>query len=146
MKWADHIDRVVNKACRRIFVIVNLRKNGCPQKLMFRAYCAFIRSLLLYSYPLFCNAPLCVTSKLEAVERRVLRIIGGSFSHPSLFEVAEVTCRRLMRSIECSPSHLLKDLFSINPCVRKTRFKQNLLAPFAKTHRFSRSFIKFCKT
>lgn len=144
MKWADHIDRAVKRACKRIFIIINLRRSGCSEILMFRAYCAFIRSLLLYCCPVFCNAPVCLTSKMSAIERRVFRIIGGPLSFPHLLEVAESTCIRLMRSIESSPDHPLNDLFTVNPRVRNTRCQQTLLAPFAKTRRLSSSFIKFC--
>ena len=147
MKWEDHVDKAVKRACRRIFIIVNLCRSGCPEYLLFRAYCAFIRSLLLYSYPVFCNAPSRLTSKMASVERRVFRIIGSnsSSSFPSLFEVAESTCLRLMRNIESSSIHPLKDMFKVNPHVRNIRCQQALLAPFAKTWRFSSSFIKFCK-
>lgn len=47
-KWSLHFDKCIMKACKRLFIIRNLRRSGCPEKLMFAASSAFTRSLLLY--------------------------------------------------------------------------------------------------
>ena len=48
LKWNTHFNSIVKKASRRICSMYNLIRSGCPPKLLFRAYVAYIRSLLLY--------------------------------------------------------------------------------------------------
>ena len=50
MKWDLHIDNALNKAQKRFFILVNLRKSGCPPSLIFRAYCTLLRCVLLRVY------------------------------------------------------------------------------------------------
>ena len=55
--WNTHICNQVKKACKRIFIIRNLKRAGCEEKVLLNVYNALIRSVLLYCYPCFCNAP-----------------------------------------------------------------------------------------
>ena len=146
MKWNSHVDKIVKKACKRLFILINLRRSACPKHLIFRSYAAFIRSVLVYCYPVWCNAPAYLMQKLSLVERRALRIIGADddFDVPSVFEVAKTTCNKLMHSISQCDDHPLRAMFDFrNVC--RTRCSNHLVIPFARTSRFSHSFIKFCK-
>ena len=57
MKWDVHFDSVLEKARKRIFVLSNLRRSLCSPDLMYRTYCALLRSVISYAHPVFCNAP-----------------------------------------------------------------------------------------
>ena len=57
LKWNKHFDVVVRKASRRFYLLYNLVRAKCPTNLLVCSYIAYIRSLLLYSFPTFCNAP-----------------------------------------------------------------------------------------
>ena len=48
MKWNNHVEYIIKKACKRIVIIRNLRRANCPTGLMIRCYIAFIRSLLTF--------------------------------------------------------------------------------------------------
>ena len=143
LKWNLHFDSVYKKAMRRVFVIRNLRKCDCPQALMTTAYNAFIRSVLLYAFPCVCNAPSYLLHKLLRVEKRVSRIIGVNIS-PTLLEVADVTCKKLLSAISKHPQHPLRELFQLKETTR-TRSSLLLRRPFTKTERFSSSFIKYAE-
>ena len=60
MKWDAHVHNILRKAQKRLFALVNLRKSGCDTTQIFRCYCALLRSVLLYAFPVFCNAPECL--------------------------------------------------------------------------------------
>ena len=143
MKWNAHINKIVKKASKRMFILYNLKRSGCSDQLMFLSYCAYIRSVLLYAFPAWCNVPSSLTWKLRVVERRVMRIINSSNAFPSLFDVAEKTCLKLMRSIASFETHPLRVMFK-SRSVTHTRNRQHLIGPFTKTSRFAKSFIKFC--
>ena len=144
MKWNAHVDKVVNKAIKRLFLLRNLRRAHCPENLMLMCYFSFIRSVLLHAFPSFCNLPVCLFEKLQRVERRALRIIGCTSHVPPLSEVAYKMCAGLMASVELHAEHLLRKMFTESK-PSSTRSSNVLRAPFAKTERFRKSFIRFCK-
>ena len=133
MKWNAHIDKIVKKACKRMFIIYNLRRSGCSEHLIFWSYCAFIRSVILYAFPAWCNVPDYLIWKLCVVERRVMRIIGSSSLFPSFMDVAEKTCLKLMRSVSTFESHPLIEMFEFRPVVYNTRNSKHLYAPCTRT-------------
>jgi hypothetical protein len=141
MKWDMHIDNVLNKARKRFFVLVNLRKSGCSPSLNFRTYCSLLRSVLLYAYPVFCNAPLRLMEKLCRFERRCFRVIGsGDF--PTLTQVGQAFALKLFREVEVTAQHPLRELFTERVGGR-TRSRQCFLPLRSKTKRLSSSFMKF---
>lgn len=145
LRWNDHFDNVLKKACKRIFVIRNLRKGGCPPMLIWRVYVVLIRSVLLYAFPCFCNAPKFLLEKFLRLERRICRIVNDKdVCSPLLQLAAENTCESFFRKILLNPQHPLRELFTSYPS-RSTRYSKDIQRPFAKTKRFSSSFIKYCK-
>ena len=144
MKWNLHVQSIVSKACKRMYIIYNLRRSGCSSDLIFKTYIALIRSVLLFGYPCICNSPNYLLCKLLQVEKRVKKIIGSVENFPSLFEVADKMCDKLMFSILRSSNHPLRVMFRPSHN-RSTRDHRSLRPPPAKTSRFSLSFIKFCR-
>ena len=142
MKWNRHIDYCVSKASKRVFIVRNLRKAGCPPELLVRCYTAFIRSLLSYSFPTFCNLPDFLFTKLCRVERRVLRIAGISHASENLNSFLLRSCLKLFSSVAHHSDHPLRVMFD-SAHSRSVRHICPLRPPFAKTKRFSNSFIKF---
>jgi len=143
LKWNAHVDTIVKKASKRIFLIRNLRRADCPLSAMFHAYSSFIRSVILYAYPSFCNAPAYLMSKLLVLERRVLRIMTGGKDHtfPSLTDAGEHVCQNLFQRVVSDASHPLRRCFVPRTCRTRTT---KLLQPIqAKTTRFSSSFMRF---
>ncbi|MEL7309494.1 MAG: reverse transcriptase domain-containing protein, partial [Pseudomonadota bacterium] len=100
MKWNIFVDSLVRKASQRIYLILNLKRANCPPALLFNAYCAYIRSILLYAFPVICNMPLYLRNKLSRVERRVLRIINSSdFEMCDLLSAGDRICANLFEKV-----------------------------------------------
>ena len=125
MKWDTHFENVLKKARKRIFVLCNLRRSGCPSILIFRTYCALLRSVLLYAYPAFCNAPRRLIDKFKRFERRCFKIIGSK-ALPPLEEVGKTSARALFKEVEGHLNHPLREIFRFKPESR-TRRTTNLL-------------------
>ena len=143
LKWNLHVDHTVRKASKRLFILRNLRKAGCSPTLMTRCYTSFIRSLLAYSFPAFCNLPDFLFKKLVRIERRSLRIVGCSSFCVDLSAFVNNASHKIFSSISRNTQHPLRSMFDSSHS-RLTRSSNNLKPPFAKTKRFSTSFIKFC--
>ena len=145
ISWNRHIEYIIKKVCKRIFIIRNLRRANCPTRLMIRCYIAFIRSLLTYCFACFCNLPNYLFEKMSRIESRVFKIIGVSPDQSASFSTACVrSCTKLYSEIVKFEDHPLRELFESKQR-RVTRHTGSLYRPFAKTKRFGDSFIKFCK-
>jgi len=142
MRWQLHVDSVVAKASKRLYVIRFLRKATCPTDTVTSAYIALIRPLLLYSCPVLCNMPLYLTKKLVRLEKRASRIIGDAPRNP-LLETGEALCKRLFSQTITDPDHPLRQCFlPRNPTIRNSC---PLRPPSTRTVRLKNSFIKFCQ-
>lgn len=142
MRWNLHVDCVIRKACRRIYVIRNLKRSGIDSCTLFQVYRSLIRSVITYSYPCFCNAAQFLHDDMNKVEKRVFKLIfGSSFYHDTLEQACLKLCTNLFNEIVNCDFHPLRPLFNYrNPTPRNPSI---LRPPTAKTCRFSRSFIKF---
>ena len=134
----------MSRASRRIFIIRNLKRSACSPELIFRAYVAFVRSILLYAFPSFCNLPLYLFKHIVAIEKRVFRIIDDNIVQDDLSQAASKCCESLFNRILSNSNHPLRNLFVEAPSTA-TISKCILRLPFAKTKRFAKSFIKICK-
>lgn len=148
MKWNTHVKNVVSKVSRRIYIIRNLRRSDCSTDILHQAYVAFIRSVLLFAYPSFCNLSSYLRQELLSVEKRVYRIIGSDNANgerSDIFDIADRTCIKFFKRIESNKEHPLRLMFNELPetC---TRSCSSLGPPRCKTKRFNDSFIKYCKS
>ena len=80
LKWNAFVDSIVKRASKRIYLLLCLKRSNCSPDLLFRAYCVYIRPILLYAFPAVCNLSDYLKRKLGRVEKRVLRIISDSLS------------------------------------------------------------------
>jgi ribonuclease P/MRP protein subunit RPP40 len=142
MKWSDHVNKVVSKASRRLYILCNLAKSRCPPSTILQVYNACIRSILLYAYPVFCNCPVFLQKKLLAIENRAFRIMR---QQPDLdiLQVADSLCSRLFRSIESVPDHPLRSMFDER--APTPRNSSTLKMPRGHTKRYTSSFIRFSR-
>ena len=144
-KWNAHFDFILKKAVKRLFVLRNLRRSGCPSNILLRVYTGFVRPLLTYSFSSFCNAPNYLVNRLVSFEKRAFRIMGlDHSSHMSVSDFGESLCSSLFNSIERSKNHPLRSMFLEN-ALTSTRSSLSLRRPFCKTKRFRDSFVKFCR-
>ena len=138
--WNLHVQFILNKCYRRFFILRNLKRAGCPPSIIYKCYVAFIRSILLYSFPCFCNLPQYLFYKLCRLEERASNYFC-EYEFCNLKKATESICKTLFKKIASSSDHPLRVMFDSrfstkrNPCV--------LRALFAKTTRLSNSFIRF---
>ena len=142
LKWNAHFDFVLSKISKRFYLLYSLVRSGCPQNLLLRAFYSYFRSVLLYGFPAFCNASEYLLKKFVRVEKRFQRI-SGAVPDKSILNAADLMCERLFNDILKHPNHALRTLFLSSN--RSGRSHSTLRPPFARTKRFSESFIKFAK-
>ena len=143
MKWNTFVDSLIKRASQRVYLILNLKRADCPPELLFRAYCTYIRSILLYTFPAFCNMPSYLKEKMLRVEKRIFRIIDNEdLCRTTLFSAGNQMCVNLFEKVCQEPLHPLRSFFDTR--TRYLRADCALRKPKSKTKRFSDSFIRFC--
>ena len=141
MRWNTHVDKVVRKSSKRLYIIRNLRRSSYPPHIIFKVYVAFVRSVLLHGFPVFCNAPNYLKNRLSSVENRALKIIGNGYQ-PSLMTKSNEICFRLLSKVSSNSDHPLRILFEERIPTRRN--PSSLRAPLARTKRYQSSFVIYC--
>lgn len=145
MRWSLHVDYLVKKASKRMYLLIHLKRANCCTDVIFKVYVTFIRPILLYAFPAFCNIPNYLCQKLLNIEKRAMRIVGVRLDQNTLFEAGEKICCRLFHNVSSQPKHPLREFFDIRECGRTTRTSNiSIRRPRTKTSRYSNSFIRFC--
>ena len=142
LKWNAHIEKVLCKASRRLYILRNLKRSNCPPSLILHVYNCVIRSVLLYAYPSWCNLPKTLQEKLLKFERRVFRLVGVT-NDATVIDIGERICERLFKKVVGMPNHPLRQCFTQQ--FTKTRASMQLRPPKTRTKRFSESFIRFAR-
>ena len=131
------------RASRCLFSILQLRRSGFDRIVLWRVYCAFVRSILTFAYPALCNVSSATFSIVCNMERRAEKIIGAQFT-PDIHSFCENLCVALFNRVQNCSHHPLRELF-LTSLPRVRRHGRLLEPPFAKTERFRRSFIRFAR-
>jgi len=145
LKWNTHLNDVIRKASQRIFILRNLKRSSCPPKLIFNSYVVFIRSVLLYAFPCFCNIPSYLRKKMTSIEKRAQKIINDDDvrKEPFIFDVADDMCQSFFEKVVMNVNHPLRAVFTES--TTSSRAPCSIRPPFAKSKRFYNSFIKYSR-
>ena len=137
--WTQHIDKIVTRASRNLYIIRVLRKSLSKDQLL-TIYNAVIRAILEYSSPLFIGLSKKNSLKLERVQRRFHRILCGPYcdehSLPTLAVRREQAAIRLFKKTQ-SPDHILN---ALSPIVSSSG---RYLLPYVKNTRRLNSFFPY---
>ena len=76
LKWNDNINGIVTKASKRLYILRVLKGAGVFPSDLLNVYFALIRSVLEYCCVTWSDGlPLCLSDKIERVQKRALRIL-----------------------------------------------------------------------
>lgn len=89
---------------------LNLERSACTSNLIFQAYVAFIRSVLLYAFPCFSNIPLYLRNRVASVTKRVLESSVTSAKN-TFFNCKIDMCSSFFNKIMDNIEHPLRSFF-----------------------------------
>ena len=142
LKWTSHCDIIVKKASKRLYCLRLLKHLSCPSHLLLQAYRCYIRLILTYAFPAFCNLGE-KKKRLRAIEKRAFKIIGASLE-TNLDEFCRQQCTKLAVLSMNSNHRLHQFVFTVRYSVcRSTRLKSSSHSRLCKTNRFANSLQKF---
>ena len=93
IKWNDHINSVVSKASKRLYILRILRRSGIPAEDLVTIFHALVRSLLEYCCVVWHHALPSYIAELERAQKRTLRIILPGQSYKEA--LSQLGCSRL---------------------------------------------------
>ena len=147
LKWDRHIEYISSSICKRIYYLIQAKKFNCNPRTLLTIYYAFIRSIISYCYPSFCNLSQHLFNKLQKIENRAARIIGMK-PNIKLNNYCKSICVKLFKNICTHNDHPLRTLFDCNR-INSNRITRNSVSnnyisfPAATSSRNRNHFIKF---
>ena len=98
LTWGKHVDYIVTKASRRLYVIYQLIRAGIPVADAIVVYCSLIRSILEYACQVWhCGLTKSQSDDIENVQRRCLRIIFRELSYKDALQITELDLLSIRR-------------------------------------------------
>ena len=156
LSWSEHVNYIVSKASKRMFVLFQLIKSGVKLADIVVVYCSIIRSILEYACPVWhCGLSKAQADEIESVQRRCMRALLPDISYDEalvIFGLERLDVRRerivrdLFNEVKCEGHVLNHLLLRRNTELSKvdTRNKYPYLMKLGKTNRLNRSFIYYC--
>ena len=156
LRWNAHVDSNVPKAAKRLYILRILTCSNVSTTDLVTVYVTLIRPLIEYVCIVWhFSLPLCLSDRLESIQKRALRIILPHYSYASALQTLSLPSLLLRRESLCSKSfskftspanpRLLPLLNprrrDANDSATSLRNSSNFTLPAVRTERFKRSFI-----
>jgi hypothetical protein len=154
LTWNKHIDNIVAKAAKRVYMLYHLKCAGVQQHDLLNIYLSVIRPMLEYACPVWHTClPQYLSDKIEAIQKRALRLIypGDSITTilaekniPTLHNRRTDICKDYFEKMK-DPKHKIHHLIPKsrnNPY--SLRSQNKLPLPVCRTNRYKNSLIPWC--
>jgi len=154
LTWNAHVDNIVAKASKRLYMLYQLKRSGINQHDLLRIYISVIRPVVEYACPVWhTNLPKYLSDNIELIQKRALRTIYPGYHYEMCLDKSNITTLAARRDTLCidyfnkmkHSSHKLNKLLPDNRDVPYNLRTLNILpVPRARTNRFKNSFIPWC--
>ena len=85
LSWNAHVESIVTKAGKRLYVLYQLKRAGVSQSDLLRVYLSVIRPVVEYACPVWhTNLPVYLSDTIETVQKRAFRTIYPGISYSDL--------------------------------------------------------------
>ena len=93
LTWDAHVDNIVSKAGKRVYMVYQLKRAGIEQAELLRIYLSIVRPVLEYACPVWStNIPNYLSQNIEMVENRALRSIYPGVSYDNILTNVKPQC------------------------------------------------------
>ena len=141
LSWSDHLEEVLRRIRRRTYVLHALRQTHAPPDILWKVYCALIRSVASYGFPAWCNIAKSKFQRLMQFEKRLCKIFKmQSMNNLSIF-CSSISRRLANKALD--PDHPLNVIYDVKATRYSTRQNNAHRKVKTNTTRFKNSFIKF---
>ena len=102
MKWNDHVNSIVKKAGKRLYMLRMLKRSNADAKILLTVYTTVIRPILEYASQVWhFNIPDYLCEEIEALQKRAFRIIAPSLSYSNALKYTNIPTLKERREKLC---------------------------------------------
>ena len=82
LTWKRHVDNIVKKAGKRIYMLYQLKRAGVNQADLITIYISVVRPVVEYACPVWnTNLPIYLSENIEMIQKRAVRAIFPGIVH-----------------------------------------------------------------
>ena len=151
LTWKRHVDNIVKKAGKRIYMLYQLKRAGVNQADLVTIYISVVGPVVEYACPVwYTNLPIHLSDNIEIIQKRAVRAICPGMSYvdilnhinlSTLKERHDYLCKKYFRNM-LAPSHKVNCLLPEKRHVEYDLRRGNMYPlPVTRTNRFSKSLI-----
>ena len=151
LTWNKHVDHIVSKASKRLYMLYQLKRAGVSQADMLNIYLSVIRPVLEYACPAWStNIPVYLSEKIEMIQKRAMRAIYPGLSYETILNNVGIKslhirrieiCKKYFSSIK-SQNHKLHKLLPKPRVIQyDLRTSSQYEAIKCRTSRYQNSFL-----
>ena len=86
MTWKRHVDNIVKKAGKRIYMLYQLKRAGVNQADLITIYISVVRPVVEYACPVWnTNLPIYLSDNIEMIQKRAVRAIFPGMSYTTIY-------------------------------------------------------------
>lgn len=128
LKWDNHVNSLINRASKKLYLIIQLKRSGANVKHLLQTYKSMVRPVIEYGSEIF-HPGLTVelNTNIERLQKRALKLITPGLSYEesmerlkmkTLAERRKDQCKKLFERMK-EPTHKLNNLI---PPARNTMY------------------------
>ena len=154
LSWNAHVDEIISKARKRVYMIYQLKRAGINQNDLIRIYISVIRPVVEYACPVWhTNLPKYLSDNIEIIQKRCLKTIFPCYQYENILQMVNLPTLHRRRDELCrayfaemkSRDHKLNALVPNGRSVPYAlRLCNKLPIPRANTNRYKNSLIPWC--
>ena len=151
LTWNKHVDNIVKKAGKRLYMLYQLKRAGITQKDLVSVYVSVVRPVLEYACPVWhTNLPQYLSDNIEVIQKRALKCIFPGLDYAEILRRVNLDTLNVRRDSICQKyfdkikvgTHRLNYLLPDKRHIKYNVRQQNVYPlPVTRTNRFRNSFI-----
>ena len=102
LTWKRHVDNIVKKAGKRIYMLYQLKRAGVNQADLVTIYISVVRPVVEYACPVWhTNLPIYLSDNIEMIQKRAVRAIFPGMSYVDILNHINLSTLKERRDYLC---------------------------------------------
>ena len=102
LTWNKHVDNIVKKAGKRLYMLYQLKRAGITQKDLVSVYVSVVRPVLEYACPVWhTNLPQYLSDSIEVIQKRALKCIFPGLGYAEILRRVNLDTLNVRRDSIC---------------------------------------------
>ena len=103
LSWNAHVDEIISKARKRMYMIYQLKRAGINQNDLIRMYVSVIRPVVEYACPVWhTNLLKYISDNIEIILKRYLKTIFPGYQYENILQMVNLPTLHRRRNELCN--------------------------------------------